>query len=147
MRTVRVRGIIQHDNRYLFVKHMPSSDYWALPGGGLDDGETLEAGLTRECVEELGVTPLIGRLLYVQQLFIGDDESLEFFFEITNGADYTAIDLRATTHGHLELSAAAFIDPAEETVLPEFLSSLDADMRAHDWPKVFVRSAPGAIRE
>lgn len=141
MRTVRVRAVIRHQARYFFVKHMPDSPYWALPGGGLDDGEALEQGLARELVEELGVKPAIGKLLYVQQLFSGSDESLEFFFEVTNGAEYQSIDLSATTHGSLELSAAQFIDPTTETILPEFLQGLEDDVAAADWPKVFVRHA------
>lgn len=139
MRTVRVRGIVAHNGKYLFVKHAPQSDYYALAGGGLEDGEALADGLHREFMEELGVDAEVGRLLYVQQLFDGPHESLEFFFEITNGEQFTAIDLSATTHG-FELSTADFIDPTNEYVLPEFLKDLDKDLQANSWPKIYVRS-------
>ncbi len=138
-RTVRVRGIIPQGGRYLFVKHAPVSDYWALPGGRLEAGEALEDGLSREIIEELGVEPVIAELLYIQQLFIGDEESLEFFFLIINGHEYGNVDLAITTHGSQELSMVAFIDPKVEHVLPEFLGQLNLDMQAAVWPKLFVR--------
>jgi ADP-ribose pyrophosphatase YjhB (NUDIX family) len=141
-RTVRVRGIIPFENAFLFVKHKFDPTFWALPGGGLEEHETLKHGLERELVEELGVKPDIGMLLYVQQLFIGsDNESLEFFFEVTNGAEYQQIDLQKTTHGAIELTRADFIDPASTYILPEFLAKLAHDKVANVWPKVFVRTS------
>lgn len=140
-RSVRVRAIIPHDGKFLFVQHKLGPAYFALAGGGLDDGETLEQGIERELIEELGVKPVIGKLLYVQQLFIGtDEESLEFFYLIENGADYTNIDLQATTHGAIELSKVEFIDPTKEFVQPDFLANLAEDMKSDIWPRVYVRT-------
>ena len=142
MRKVRVRAIIEHDGKFLFVQH-PNHDTgtYALPGGKLEEGEELIAGIEREVVEELGVKPVIGRLLYVQQLYMPDHESLEFFFEVQNGQDFTDVQLESTSHGQLELEEAVFIDPKHQPVLPEFLEHLAHDMAANDWPKVYVRSA------
>ncbi|MDB5181758.1 MAG: hydrolase [Candidatus Saccharibacteria bacterium] len=141
MRIVRVRAVIPYQDKFLFVQHRHDSSFWALPGGKLDPGETLEDGVTRELIEELGVTPEIGKLLYVQQLFRGDEESLEFFFEITNGEAYIDLDLQNTTHGMLELARAEFIEPANNYVLPEFLRDLTSDFERGEWPKVLVRTA------
>ena len=67
MRRVTVRGIIIKDGK-LFAQRLNKkgggvNDYWCTPGGGLDDGESLYDGLTREMIEETGVKPVIGRLL------------------------------------------------------------------------------------
>lgn len=141
-RSVRVRAVIPHDGKFLFVQHKFNPTFWALAGGGLEDGETLQQGIERELIEELGVKPMLGRLLYVQQLFSGaEGESMEFFFEVMNGVDYQQIDLQSTSHGAIELSRVDFIDPSQEYILPEFLSSLRVDLAADKWPKVYVRSA------
>lgn len=133
-RRINVRAIIWKDGKLLAVKHKSKdgseSDYWALPGGGLDPVETLEDGVRRELQEELGVTARVGRLLLGQQLLStrsGYDEELEFFFHITNPDDFASIDLTGTTHGAVELARCEFIDPVTEYILPEFLSDIDLE--------------------
>ena len=99
------------------------SDFWCVPGGGVDEGESLEPALKREMIEETGITPIIGNLLYVQQFEFGDKEHLEFFFHITNAKDYLTIDLDKTTHGNTEVAEFDFIDTAASVVLPKFLTT------------------------
>lgn len=135
-RRVNIRGIVVDDNSRVFaVKHRDrdtngESEFWAIPGGGLDIGESLDEGLIREFKEELGIKPEIGRLLFMQQfIFTHRDgrqsEKMEFFFHVTNTADFQDdIDLSATSHGH-ELARVAFIDPATSDVLPDFLQRVD----------------------
>jgi ADP-ribose pyrophosphatase YjhB (NUDIX family) len=51
---VSVKALITDDaGRLLLVKE--GKDEWGIPGGGIDHGETVEAGLRREIREELGV--------------------------------------------------------------------------------------------
>lgn len=131
-RRVGVRAIIYKDGKILAVKHKRKNgeerEYWALPGGGLDPGEHLEAGLQREIEEELGVGARVGRLLFIQQfksIRADRDEELEFFFLIENSEDFTEIDYSSTTHGAAELARCEFIDPKAEYVLPRFISEVD----------------------
>lgn len=51
---VAIRVLIVHNDKVLLVKEA-SDDWWALPGGGVDHGETAESTLVREVEEELGV--------------------------------------------------------------------------------------------
>ncbi len=124
MRRITVRGIIVRDGK-LFAqklkKHDDVNDYWATPGGELDQHESLLNGLTREMIEETGITPTIGELMYIQQYSDEDGEYLEFFFRILNADEYQHIDLAATSHGEQEVAECGFIDPAASYVLPAFL--------------------------
>ncbi|BDU50196.1 NUDIX domain-containing protein [Haliovirga abyssi] len=51
---VRVAGILTDENgAILFVKHKKKvKEYWLLPGGGVDYGETFQESLKREFIEE-----------------------------------------------------------------------------------------------
>ena len=129
MRRVTVRGIIIKDGK-LFAQQLKHADgtpydYWCTPGGGLDDGESLHDGLAREMIEETGVKPVIGKLLYVQQYATPEKEYLEFFFEITNTDDYETIDLASTTHGPAEVFEVAFIDTKTTNIMPMSLREVD----------------------
>lgn len=130
-RRITVRGIIVKDGK-LFCQRLKKdggrvNDYWCTPGGGLDPYETLEQGLKREMIEETGVAPTIGKLLFVQQYNDDEWEYLEFFFHVTNPDDYRAIDLESTSHGLIEVDSYDFIDPKAHYVLPAFLASIDLD--------------------
>lgn len=64
---VAVKGVILHNGKVLIVKRAPN-DYrggtWECPGGKIDFGEQLEAGLIREIEEEVGFTVTVDRLLF-----------------------------------------------------------------------------------
>jgi ADP-ribose pyrophosphatase YjhB (NUDIX family) len=63
---VRVTGIVIEDGRLLLLNQdTDSGRSWSLPGGKLEDGETLAGALVREMKEETGLDVEPGRLLYV----------------------------------------------------------------------------------
>jgi 8-oxo-dGTP diphosphatase len=52
---VAIRVLIIQHGKVLLVKEV-LDEWWALPGGGVDHGETVETSLAREVEEELGVS-------------------------------------------------------------------------------------------
>lgn len=132
MRKISVRGIVLHEGKLLCVKLKPyndlvkaDSDWWCLPGGTVEEGEGLENALVREMLEETGIVPVLGKLIYVHQFAHNEKEYLEFFFHVTNSTDYTAVDLKKTTHGSKEIEKINFINPKQTPVLPKFLTQED----------------------
>jgi ADP-ribose pyrophosphatase YjhB (NUDIX family) len=64
----RVTGVLIEEKRILLVKHKQKIDetrFWSLPGGKVEQGETLEYAIKREMFEETGLNVEILRLLYV----------------------------------------------------------------------------------
>ena len=71
---VRACALIREEGKILtLVYHYPNGDVYAIPGGNLEQGETLASCLVREYREELGLEIEVGPLLYV-----GDMQANEF---------------------------------------------------------------------
>jgi ADP-ribose pyrophosphatase YjhB (NUDIX family) len=118
---IRCRAIIFHEGKLLVVRHRPDDSYVALPGGHLEFGEDVQECLSREIIEELGVKPEIGQLLYVNT-FIDDQKGtqpIEFFFEVLNGQDYLDTEKLIRTHAH-EIAEIIWMSPEEDIkILPQ----------------------------
>ena len=53
---VRVSAILRWKGRVLLCRHeKPGKEYWLLPGGGVNGGESLVDALHRELAEEIGI--------------------------------------------------------------------------------------------
>jgi 8-oxo-dGTP diphosphatase len=53
---VRVSAILRWKGRVLLCRHeKPGKEYWLLPGGGVNGGESLVDALHRELLEEVGI--------------------------------------------------------------------------------------------
>ena len=53
---VRVGGILIEDGKILLARHRREARrYWTLPGGGVEEGETIVEALHREWLEEIGM--------------------------------------------------------------------------------------------
>lgn len=85
------KALIIRDGNLLAIKYADSGgEYYALPGGGQQHGETLEEALHRECYEELGVQVRNLGLRFIREYIGKDGESswrdadihqVEFIFE------------------------------------------------------------------
>jgi ADP-ribose pyrophosphatase YjhB (NUDIX family) len=53
---IRVSVILRWKGRMLLCRHeKPGKEYWLLPGGGVNSGESLVEALHRELAEEIGI--------------------------------------------------------------------------------------------
>ncbi|MFC2055421.1 NUDIX domain-containing protein [Chloroflexota bacterium] len=93
MKAIRnsAKAIIINNGCLLTVKLIDSEGEWyLLPGGGQNPGETLNEALRRECIEEIGIEVSVGRLRYFREYIgknhefserDGDSHQVEFMFE------------------------------------------------------------------
>lgn len=127
-RRLAVRAVIFNDDKLFCVKlkaygGKDARAYWCLPGGGMDDSESLLNALEREMIEETGIKPTVGNLLYIQQFSFEDQKQFEFFFHVTNSQDYIHLDLSTASQAEEEIDTLDFVDPKTTYILPEFLTT------------------------
>jgi ADP-ribose pyrophosphatase YjhB (NUDIX family) len=96
---VGVGGVVIDGDSTLLIRrgHEPLKDQWSIPGGALELGETIRAGLAREMLEETGLVVRVGELIEVFERIIADPEIV--------GAPHAAPDLT------LDPALAAKLDP------------------------------------
>ena len=73
---VAVGGVVVHNNKVLLVLrgHPPSQDKWAIPGGSVKLGETLQTAAEREVFEETGLQVKAGDLIYTFDTIVRDQD-------------------------------------------------------------------------
>lgn len=69
-----VGAVILEGDRVVLVKrgHEPSKGEWSLPGGAVDVGETLEAAIAREVLEETCLIVQVGPRVEIVERIIRD---------------------------------------------------------------------------
>jgi 8-oxo-dGTP diphosphatase len=84
---VGIGAVIVEDGRVLLVRrgHEPLKGHWSLPGGVLEVGESLHAGLVREVKEETGLTVEPIELIELLDRIHRDGERIRYHYVI---ADY-----------------------------------------------------------
>ncbi len=70
---IRIAGILIKDKKILFIKHRKdNNEYWLLPGGGLDYGETFQEGLKREFIEETNLIVKVKDMAFISESIAPD---------------------------------------------------------------------------
>jgi 8-oxo-dGTP pyrophosphatase MutT (NUDIX family) len=87
-----VKAIVVRDDALLVLRcRDDDGDWYLLPGGGQERGETVHEALQRECREEIGCEVQIHRLRFIRDYIAGhhefadvdDSHQVELMFECT----------------------------------------------------------------
>jgi 8-oxo-dGTP diphosphatase len=115
---VGVGAVVIRDEKILLVKRgvAPSKGLWAIPGGALELGETLQQGAEREILEETGVTIRAREPIYTFDFFERVESGrIRFHFVIVDvAADYISGDVK----GADDALDARWLTPADLDRLP-----------------------------
>jgi 8-oxo-dGTP diphosphatase len=119
---VAVGAVVFKDSKVLLVKRAkpPAQGLWAIPGGSVELGETLQQAAEREILEETGITILAKKPVFTFDVIEKDENSLIRFH-------YVIVDLVADYISGQPLPG----DDAEEVrwVSSWELKNLDANPR------------------
>lgn len=142
----RVVGVAIQEEHVL-LHRTDDADYWVLPGGRVEFGETSSEALKREMEEELGQTIQVGRLLWVAESFLVDAgqqiHGIGFYYAMTlpssmsNRAPFEVMDaqfrLSFAWHPLTQLGAL--------TVYPPFLQQHLLSLPDHPTHILDIRTA------
>jgi len=94
--------VINKDKFVLIFRHKNNEDYYAIPGGGIEVGETPEVSARREVDEELGLS------LYNLKLISEVRTDVRHDFNFLSETDDTEINVTGPEVKHLNMSEDLF---------------------------------------
>lgn len=124
---VGVGALVIRDGKVLLVRRgrAPGKGFWAIPGGGVEIGETLQAAAEREVLEETGISIRAAEPVFVFDLIERDSEGrVAYHYVIVDlGAEYISGEARAADDAE-DARWLAPADLAELNVAPVTLELL-----------------------
>jgi mutator protein MutT len=114
---VGVGAVIVHEGRVVLVKrrYEPLAGQWSIPGGAVEIGETLEACVAREMLEETGFEVEVGPVIEVLDRITHDDASRVIYHFVL--VDYLCWPIGGELRAGTDVAEAVLVDPSE---LPEY---------------------------
>ena len=114
---IRVSAILRWNGRMLLCRHeKPGKEYWRLPGGGVNSGESLVDALHRELSEELGIAdelPVEGPVAIVDSIAPTQSFAAKHVVHIIFAGDLGDRSLEAVTSQDAAVRGHRLFDVAE----------------------------------
>jgi len=139
---VGVGAVIVRDGRVVIVRrrYEPLAGRWSLPGGMLELGETLEAGVAREMQEETGLDVEVGPVIEVfDRILLDDTRRVQYHFVLV---DYLCWPVGGELRAGSDVDDAMFVAPGD-------LGPYDLTVKARaviDRALDLARDAPRPVR-
>ena len=122
---VGVGAVVLIDGKIVLVKrrHEPLAGQWSLPGGTLELGETLEAGVAREMLEETGLVVDVGPVIEVfDRILLDERRRVRYHFVLV---DFLCRPIAGTLKSDSDAVDVALARPSD-------LGSYHLAPKAHD---------------
>jgi mutator protein MutT len=139
---VGVGAVIVDEGKVVLVKrrYEPLKGHWSLPGGMVEVGETLEAALTREMLEETGLNVVVGPVIEVfDRITLDEQQRAEYHYVLI---DYVCWPSAGTLRAGSDVDAAIWVDAA---TLGEYSLTEKATSIIHR-ALTLAREAPRPVR-
>ena len=109
---VGVGAVVVKDGRVLLVRrgHEPSKGQWSLPGGMLEVGEGLTAGVVREVKEETGLRVEVVELVELLDRIYREGERVRYHYVI---ADYLCRVVEGELKAASDADAVRWVERSE----------------------------------
>jgi 8-oxo-dGTP diphosphatase len=107
--------VLDSQGRVVLIRRRfePLAGQWSLPGGTLELGETLEAGVAREILEETALVVSVGPVIEVfDRIMLDETSRVRYHFVLV---DYLCRILDGEIRAGSDVDDAVFADPAEMT--------------------------------
>jgi 8-oxo-dGTP diphosphatase len=136
---VGVGAVIIQEGRVVLVKRRfePLAGQWSLPGGRLELGETLEAGLAREMLEETGLEVQVGPVVDVfDRILLDPERKVRYHYVLI---DYLCRPVGGVLAHGSDVAAVELVDPADLArfrLTPKATSVIEKALsveRVHTW--------------
>jgi 8-oxo-dGTP diphosphatase len=114
---VRACGVCWDDDRLLMVNHhsITPTNFWAPPGGGVEFGQSLDASLKKEFIEETGLNITPGQFLFGCEFIQQPIHSIELFYEVNTYSGH----LRTGKDPEIQIiTEVRFLTPEEISNIP-----------------------------
>lgn len=139
---VGVGAVIVEGGKVVLIRRRfePMKGHWSLPGGGVEVGETLEAAVAREILEETGLQVEVGPVIEVfDRITRDDDQRVRYHYVLV---DYLCWPVAGALRAGSDVDGAALVDPealSSYRLSPKATAVIQRALELH-------REAPRAVR-